>query len=75
MIRATTHKLVWWTHGVSELYDLVEDPCELRNVFDQPACAEVQRHLKRRLLGWQVLTADAVPFEPDPRGFPPALVT
>jgi arylsulfatase A-like enzyme len=75
MIRTATHKLVWRPHGVSELYDLAEDPCELRNVFDQPACAEVQRHLERRLLDWQVLTADAVPFEPDPRGFPPMRVT
>ena len=75
MIRTMQHKLVWRTNGQSELYDLVVDPMELRNVFDGAKYATVQRDLERRLLDWQTLTGDVVPYEPGPRGFPPEWVS
>ena len=75
MIRTQEHKLVWRPKGQSELYDLVEDPHELQNVFDRENYAQVQRDLERRLLEWQTRTGDVVPFEPGPRGFPPQLVS
>jgi len=75
MIRTATHKLVWRTSGQHELYDLVTDPEELKNLCGVEEYAEVQRELERRMLDWYVHTADVVPFEPDPRGFPPGLVS
>ncbi len=74
MIRTLAHKLVWRTNGQCELYDLQQDPHELRNVFAEREYAAVQRQLEQRLLNWQTQTGDAVPFEPDPRGFPTDLV-
>lgn len=70
MIRTATHKLVRRPLGVSELYDLVADPRELRNVFGQPEYAAVQRELEARMLDWYVHTSDVVPVEEHPRGTP-----
>ena len=75
MMRTATHKLVWRTSGEHELYDLVVDREELKNVIGKEGYAEVQRELERRMLDWYVHTADVVPFEPDPRGFPSGLVS
>jgi hypothetical protein len=33
----------------------------------------MQQQLLERLLDWTVRTADVVPFDTDPRGFPPGL--
>jgi N-sulfoglucosamine sulfohydrolase len=41
-----------------ELYDLVKDPNELKNVAEEPAYAEVLKDLRTRLLGWQTATKD-----------------
>ncbi|MHB9134211.1 MAG: sulfatase-like hydrolase/transferase [Armatimonadota bacterium] len=70
MLRTATHKLVYRPGDVSELYDLTADPMELHNLYNQPAYAEVQQQLERRLLAWYQHTSDVVPFERDPRGFP-----
>lgn len=70
MIRTRTHKLVRRPLGVSELYDLVADPRELRNVYGQPEYATVQHALEQRLLDWYVHTSDVVPFDENPRGLP-----
>lgn len=69
-IRTRTHRLVRRPLGVSELYDLEQDPRELRNVYDDPAHATVQRDLARRLLDWHIHTADVVPYGEHPRGLP-----
>jgi len=55
-IRTKTHKLVYFyganyqgeeqTPPAWELYDLVKDPAELNNVYDDPAYASVQNSLK-----------------------------
>ncbi len=58
-IRTKTHKLVYF-YGVDyegeyatppawELYDLVKDPSELNNVYDDPAYAALRDELKQRL--------------------------
>ncbi len=47
-VRTRTHKLVLWTdRGESggELYDMVENPGELVNRFDDPALESIQREL------------------------------
>lgn len=55
-IRTKTHKLVYFyganyqgeeqTPPAWELYDLVKDPAELNNVYDDPAYASVRNSLK-----------------------------
>ncbi len=58
-IRTKTHKLIYFygcnyeganqTPPAWELYDLVKDPDELSNVYDQPGYADVRRDLKNQL--------------------------
>ncbi len=49
MIRTHTHKLVINPPDIDELYDLVQDPLEMTNQFENPAYAEVRRVLLRQL--------------------------
>ena len=67
MIRTTDWKLIRRPAGVSELYDLRNDPRELTNLYANPAQAEVRRALEKRALDWYVRTADVTPFDRDPR--------
>lgn len=58
-VRTKTHKLSYcWkgTRSWGQLYDLVEDPGETRNRYDDPAYAWVQHALERRLLNWFIET-------------------
>ena len=73
MIRTLTHKLIHRPDGVGELYDLRDDPRELRNRHDAPELAPVRRALEGRLLDWYVRTSDVTPFAEDPRGLPPPI--
>ena len=70
MIRTMAHKLVRRTSGQHELYDLSTDPRETHNRWGDPTLADVQQQLLERMLDWYVTTADVVPTDPDPRGFP-----
>jgi choline-sulfatase len=71
MVRTRTHKLIHRPDGISELYDLIADPRELRNIHGQKESAEAQAALEKRLLDWYVQTSDVTPRREDPRGFPP----
>ena len=53
MIRTTTHKYVW-RHGDApgELYDLISDPGELSNEFDNPAFTALKEQLHGELVAW-----------------------
>ena len=70
MIRTATHKLIHRTSRRHELYDLEADPRELRNVYDDPALAQVRSDLEERMLDWLIRTSDVTPFDEDPRGMP-----
>ncbi len=49
-VRTRTHKLVRFpTKSQAELYDLVADPLELRNVYDDPAFKAVRTELEAEL--------------------------
>ena len=69
LARAATHKLVRRPDDVDELYDLVADPQECRNVYNCPEYAQIQQELIERMLDWYIQTSDVTPFETDPRGF------
>ena len=49
-VRTDRHKLIhFYNIGEWELYDLEADPREMRSVYGEPAYADVQRELTRRL--------------------------
>jgi len=49
-VRTETHKLIYfWKKDQWELFDLVNDPFELHNLYGQPALADVTARLKRTL--------------------------
>ena len=67
MCRTSTHKYVRRLYEKDELYDLVNDPQELRNQIDNPTYSQVLSELKERLLTHYMETADVVKHEPDRR--------
>lgn len=70
MARNLTHKLVYRSRGISELYDLSSDPRELHNLYGEPRLAALQAAMTADLLNWLVDTADVTPMHTDPRGPP-----
>jgi hypothetical protein len=67
MCRTRDTKYVYRLYEAEELYDLKKDPLEERNVAADPAYAKTLQALRRRLLRWQVETADVVPLSIDAR--------
>lgn len=67
MVRTKEWKLVKRLYERDELYDLTNDPGELRNLIDDERLADVRRNLLERLVDWYMETADVVPRKPDPR--------
>jgi arylsulfatase A-like enzyme len=50
-VRTETHKLIFfWKIGQWELFDLVNDPAELHNLYGQPAHERIAAELKAELL-------------------------
>ena len=52
MIRTKEFKLVKYIHYGDELYDLKNDPFELRNIADNPQYAEIKEQLYQKLNDW-----------------------
>mgnify|MGYP003829494607 CR=1 FL=1 len=70
MCRTKTHKYI--RRGYTEfheLYDLTEDPGELRNLAGRPEYSEIERKMQLRLLDYFMRTADVLPRKQDKRGF------
>lgn len=63
-VRTERYKLIHFYNDVDEweLYDLQEDPCELRNRYDDPAYAAVREEMHARL---KELQAEAEDTDPD----------
>lgn len=57
-VRTRTHKLVVNPADVNELYDLVNDPHEMKNRIDDPDYADVRRRLMQQLYDHLVETED-----------------
>lgn len=47
---------------IFELYDLVNDPAEMQNLYDQPEVQQVQRELIVALSEWMILQRDFLPL-------------
>jgi arylsulfatase A-like enzyme len=68
MVRTARWKYVHGPMGdKDELYDLENDPWELRNVVEEPAHAVVLAEMQLRLADWSICTEDARPVPlPEP---------
>jgi choline-sulfatase len=71
MMRTMDAKLIRRPLGISELYDLTNDPLELTNVYDDPSYREIRCQMEATMLDWTIHTSDVVPTDEDPRGLPP----
>ncbi|MGF7145882.1 choline-sulfatase [Anaerotaenia torta] len=69
MIRTLSHKLVKRTSGENELYDLQEDPKELKNQYNNAKYTDIRLELEAKLLEWYLKTSDTVPQDDDKRTF------
>lgn len=67
MCRTRTHKYVQRLYEMDELYDLIADPQEERNVINDPAYGDILNTLRDRLSRWYMETADVVPRQADKR--------
>ena len=67
MIRTLTHKLIRRSYDRCELYDLIKDPLELSNEYENKEYSAVRSDLEIKLLDWYLATSDSVPVEEDPR--------
>ncbi|TLS53808.1 DUF4976 domain-containing protein [Paenibacillus antri] len=67
MCRTRRYKYIRRLYEQDELYDMLEDPAEVRNRIDDPSLQSVLVELKDRMLTFLLETGDAVPHRPDPR--------
>jgi N-acetylglucosamine-6-sulfatase len=60
LIRTPTHKLILWERAEKkdELYDLVQDPRESRNLAGDAALGRIERDLRAKLGAWMKQTGD-----------------
>lgn len=60
-LRTERYKLIHFYYDIDEweLYDLQKDPDEMNNVYGDPAYAEVQAELHRRLTGLRIQYGDS----------------
>lgn len=69
MLRTTRYKYVRRLNERDELYDLHQDPQEMRNLIEDPERQALLLTLKERMLQFLFETADVVPFQSDERSF------
>ncbi len=58
MVRDRRWKYVWNATAEDELYDIEDDPGELRNLAADPKYLRELRRLRRRLIAWMEATSD-----------------
>ena len=58
MVRTANAKFVYSPHGTDEIYDLEQDPHELRNLVADPSAARLARELEAEMLAWMQRTQD-----------------
>ena len=62
MVRKGDWKLECDMHGEAALYNLGEDPYELKNLAGEPAHAEIEFELTKELLSWCIRATDTLPY-------------
>ncbi|HEY4203140.1 MAG TPA: sulfatase-like hydrolase/transferase [Devosiaceae bacterium] len=61
MVRRGDWKLVYDLYGNGELYNLVDDPGEIRNLYADQAFAAARMEMLEELLQWTIRTEDSLP--------------
>jgi arylsulfatase A-like enzyme len=61
MVRVGEWKLTFDMMGNAQLYNLEEDPYELKNLYGSPAAAAMQARMTAELLKWTIRTQDDLP--------------
>lgn len=69
MVRMDDWKLVYDMMGYGQLYNLHQDPLELKNLFGRPFVAAVQGKLMAELAMWVIRTQDSLPTGPQNRKY------
>lgn len=64
MVRMGDWKLVYDMMGYGQLYNLRNDPCELKSLFNRPEVAKVQADLMAELAMWMIRLQDSLPTGP-----------
>jgi arylsulfatase A-like enzyme len=64
MVRMGDWKLIFDMMGYGQLYNLKDDPGELKNLFGRRGCEEAQSALLAELLMWSIRTEDSLPTGP-----------
>lgn len=67
MLRTQRYKYIKRMGESDELYDLENDPKELCNLAQEPACRELIHTFRETMLDWYQETCDIVPQKPDQR--------
>lgn len=65
-------RLVYRIEGVSELYDLVADPRELNNLWENTSYTYLRSVMLDNLLRFTIDTSDITPSREDDRNSPPS---
>jgi arylsulfatase A-like enzyme len=61
MVRMGDWKLMYDMMGYGQMYNMVADPCELKNLFGESSLATEQLQLMEELLMWTIRTQDTLP--------------
>lgn len=76
MLRKGDWKLVFDMQGKGQLYNLVADPVELKNLYDDPGVADVKQEMLADLMAWTLRAQDPLPLprrryvmKTDPRNY------
>ncbi|HEU4636700.1 MAG TPA: sulfatase-like hydrolase/transferase [Edaphobacter sp.] len=64
MVRMGDWKLVYDSLGYGALYNLKDDPCELRNLFEDAKHKDIQASLMAELAMWDIRLEDTLPTGP-----------
>lgn len=62
MVRKDDWKLVFDMEGKGQLYNLKDDPSELKNRYDESELSGIQKELYEELLKWLLRTQDPLPY-------------
>lgn len=63
MARSNSHKLLLCRRdGLSQFFDLINDPLELNNLYADPSAAQLVTQYKHRLMQWTLFDTPARPF-------------